>query len=250
MNDIPTEIRDLPGVKEKLKDLIAETSLSDEARMQKLLEWVQQQDPEKYSKLVAKMDSNLSSDSTIDSDQELVDEPISVRGPSKTLYQKGKNGGKEVTLNDFTIRKVIGRGSFGKVFLVEKKDTQQIYAMKSLRKDVLIDYDQIENTKLEKEILLRADHPFLVGMDYVFQTDQKIFFVMRFVRGGELFMHLSRVRRFPEEQAKFYAAQIVLAIGHLHTQKIIYRDIKPENILMEEDGYICLADFGLAKMID
>ena len=119
--------------------------------------------------------------------------------------------------------------------------------MKSLRKDVLIDYDQIENTKLEKEILLKAQHPFLVGMEYVFQNDQKIFFVMRFVRGGELFTHLSKVRRFPEERAKFYAAQIILAIGYLHKQSIIYRDIKPENILMEADGYLCLADFGLAK---
>ena len=136
------------------------------------------------------------------------------RGPSQTLYTKKK--GEVVSLDDFQMRKGIGRGSFGKVFLVEKKDNGNIYAMKSLRKDVLIDYDQIENTKLEKEILQRADHPFLVGMDYVFQTDQKIFFVMRFVRGGELFMHLSKVRRFPEERAKFYAAQIAIAIGHLH----------------------------------
>lgn len=100
---------------------------------------------------------------------------------------------------------MLGKGSFGKVFLVEKVDDSTPYAMKALRKDVLIDYDQIESTKLEKEILLKAQHPFLVGMDYVFQTDQKIFFVMRFVRGGELFMHLSKVRRFPEDQAKFYA---------------------------------------------
>jgi len=121
--------------------------------------------------------------------------------------------------------------------------------MKSLRKDVILDYDQVESTKLEKEILMQADHPFLVGMHYVFQTEPKIFFVMRFVRGGELFMHLRNATRFPEERAKFYAVQVALAIGHLHKKHIIYRDLKPENILMDEDGYICLTDFGLAKIL-
>lgn len=122
--------------------------------------------------------------------------------------------------------------------------------MKSLRKDVIIDYDQIESTMLEKEILLKADHPFLVGMEYVFQTETKIFFVMKFVRGGELFMHLRKARQFSEKRAKFYSLTVALALGHLHTQKIIYRDLKPENILMGEDGYICLTDFGLAKILE
>lgn len=126
------------------------------------------------------------------------------REASTTLYARA--GDKRVGLQDFLIRKVIGRGSFGKVFLVEKKNSSEVYAMKSLRKDVIIDYDQVESTKLEKEILMQADHPFLVGMHYVFQTEQKIFFVMRFVRGGELFMHLRNATRFPEERAKFYAA--------------------------------------------
>lgn len=95
-----------------------------------------------------------------------------------------------------------------------------------------------------------ADHPFMVGMKYVFQTDAKIFFVMRFVRGGELFTHLRNFKRFPEEHVRFYAMQICLAIGYLHERKIIYRDLKPENILMGEDGYLCLTDFGLAKVLD
>lgn len=102
---------------------------------------------------------------------------------------------------------------------------------------------------LEKDILQKADHPFLVGMEYVFQTDLKIFFVMKFVRGGELFMHLRKSRQFTEKRTKFYSLTVALALGHLHKQKIIYRDLKPENILMEEDGYICLTDFGLAKIL-
>lgn len=109
---------------------------------------------------------------------------------SNTLFVKDKN--QDVSLKDFQIKSVIGRGSFGKVFLVQKVQDGKVYAMKSLRKDVILDYDQIESTLLEKDILLKADHPFLVGMEYVFQTDQKIFFVMKFVRGGELFMHLRK----------------------------------------------------------
>lgn len=157
---------------------------------------------------------------------------------------------QNVSLQDFIIKSVIGRGSFGKVFLVQKRDTNMVFAMKSLRKDVIIEYDQVESTRLEKDILLQADHPFLVGMSYVFQTEQKIFFVMRFVRGGELFMHLRQVTRFSEDRARFYAIQVAMALGHLHQKNIIYRDLKPENILMDEDGYICLTDFGLAKVLE
>jgi serum/glucocorticoid-regulated kinase 2 len=164
-----------------------------------------------------------------------------------TIYSKEK--GKEVGLDDFEIRKVIGKGSFGKVYLVIKKDDSKVYAMKSIRKDVMLDNDQIESAKMEKQILLHNKHPFLVKMSYIFQTEDKVFFVMNFVRGGELFNLLSKERRFGEEKAKFYAIQIVLAIGYLHKQGIIYRDIKPENILINEDGYLALTDFGLAKTI-
>ena len=121
--------------------------------------------------------------------------------------------------------------------------------MKSIRKDVMIENDQIESAKMEKQILLNNKHPFLVKMSYVFQTEQKVYFVMNFIRGGELFTHLNNEKRFAEDKAKFYALQILLSIGYLHTQGIIYRDIKPENILIGEDGYLYLADFGLAKSI-
>lgn len=87
-------------------------------------------------------------------------------------------------------------------------------------------------------------------MNYVFMTTEKIFFIMRFVRGGELFSHLRQAQRFTEERAKFYTIQVALAIGHLHKQHIIYRDLKPENILMDENGYLCVTDFGLAKVLE
>ena len=116
---------------------------------------------------------------------------------SATLFVR-KADEKEAVLEDFVAKSVIGKGSFGKVFLVQKKGSDKAYAMKALRKDVILDFDQIESTMLEKQILQKADHPFLVGMEYVFQTDTKLYFVMRFIRGGELFAHLRKARQFPE----------------------------------------------------
>jgi len=89
----------------------------------------------------------------------------------------------------------------------------------------------------------------LVGLEWAFQTPEKIFFVMQFMRGGELFQHLKNAKRFPEARAKFYVALIASAIGHLHSKDIIYRDLKPENILMDDDGYVYLTDFGMAKFL-
>lgn len=165
-----------------------------------------------------------------------------------TIYSKEK--GKIVNLDDFERIKVIGKGTFGKVYLVKKKDDGSIYAMKSIRKDVMIENDQIESAKMEKQILFQNKHPFLVKMSYVFQTDEKVYFVMNFIRGGELFTHINNEKRFMEDKARFYAIQIMLSLGYLHKQNIIYRDIKPENILMGEDGYLYLADFGLAKTVN
>lgn len=168
---------------------------------------------------------------------------------SKSIYQRNASE-KEVVLPDFKIIKGIGKGSFGTIYLVEKHDNRRLYAMKQLRKDVIIKNDALICTKLEKEVLKMAHHPFLVGLDYVFQTTTNIYFVMKYYKGGELYKHLLAKKRFPESEAKFYAAQIALALGELHRKKIIYRDMKPENILLDEDGYIALADFGLAKIVD
>jgi serum/glucocorticoid-regulated kinase 2 len=163
-----------------------------------------------------------------------------------TLYTKRKDI-KEVFLENFQILKVLGRGSFGKVCLVEYKPTKELYAMKSLKKDVLIDQDQIENTLLEKKILETIDHPFLVELIFCFQTEERLYFVMPFLRGGELFQHLRRFRIFDEEKVRFYSSQIGLSLEHLHSYGYVYRDLKPENILMDDVGYLKLADFGMAK---
>ena len=168
---------------------------------------------------------------------------------TNTLYSKHKSI-KTVTLDDFKIINVLGRGSFGKVCLVEYKPTKEVYAMKSLKKDVLLDQDQVESTLLEKKILESLDHPFLVGMVFCFQTEERIYFIMPFIRGGELFQHLRNFRFFDEEKVKFYAAIIGMGLEHIHSRGIIYRDIKPENILMDENGYLKIADFGMAKILN
>lgn len=171
------------------------------------------------------------------------------RNRTKTVFANHKTV-KEVKLEDFEILKVIGRGSFGKVCLVKYRPTQEIYAMKSLKKDILIEQEQIENTLLEKEILQTIDYPLLCGLVFCFQTQERIYFVMPFLNGGELFQHLRKFRTFDEEKVRFYGAQIALALQYLHDKGIVYRDLKPENILMDENGYLRLADFGMAKKIE
>lgn len=165
-----------------------------------------------------------------------------------TLFSRHKTI-KSVELDDFQIMKVLGRGTFGKVCLVQYKPTKEYYAMKSLKKDVLLDMDQVQSTILEKKILQSLDHPFLVGMVFCFQTEERIYFIMPFIRGGELFQHLRKEKFFKEDKARFYAASMGIALEYLHNHGIVYRDIKPENILIGEDGYLKLIDFGMAKML-
>lgn len=152
-------------------------------------------------------------------------------------------------MEDFRLLKIVGKGTFGKVFMCEHIPTQKVYAMKCIRKDVVLENDSIQSLKLEKEILYNIVHPFIVGMDYVFQNAQRIFFIMDFIEGGELFRHLVKIRRFPEDQVRFMIAQIAIALGHLHEKDIVYRDLKPENVLFNKDGYLLLADFGLATKV-
>eukprot|EP00455_Lapot_gusevi_P042692 TRINITY_DN509_c0_g1_i2.p1 TRINITY_DN509_c0_g1~~TRINITY_DN509_c0_g1_i2.p1 ORF type:complete len:541 (+),score=170.49 TRINITY_DN509_c0_g1_i2:57-1679(+) len=155
--------------------------------------------------------------------------------------------GERVTKDDFEFMKVIGRGSFGKVMQVRKKDTGKIYAMKILKKETIIARNQVDHTRAERLILQSLQHPFLMGLRFAFQTADKLYFVLDYLQGGELFFHLRQKRRFTEEEAKFIVAEIASALGHLHSLDIIYRDLKPENILLDEKGHVCLTDFGLSK---
>jgi len=144
---------------------------------------------------------------------------------------------------------VIGKGSFGKVMQVRKKDDGKIYAMKVLRKEAIIARKQVTHTKAEKSILQKIQHPFIVHLHYAFQTKDKLYMILDFINGGELFFHLKKEGRFPEARVKFYAAEIVCALAHLHSLGIVYRDLKPENILLNSEGHITITDFGLSKEI-
>ena len=174
---------------------------------------------------------------------------IKSRERTKTVFSSHKTV-KEVKLEDFKVLKIIGRGSFGKVSLVEYIPTKEIYAMKSLKKDILIEQEQIDNTLLEKNILESINYPLLCNLVFCFQTKERIYFVMPFLSGGELFQHLRKFRTFDEYKVKFYGAQIALALQYLHDKGIVYRDLKPENILMDENGYLRLTDFGMAKKLN
>jgi len=150
--------------------------------------------------------------------------------------------------SDFEFLKVIGKGSFGKVLLAKRKDDGNIYAVKVLQKAQIMKRNEAKHIMAERNVLLKnIQHPFLVGLHYSFQTPDKLYFVLDYVNGGELFFHLQKERIFEEARAKFYAAEMASAIGYLHSLNIIYRDLKPENILLDYQGHVVLTDFGLCK---
>uniref|UniRef100_A0A8C9SV26 Serine/threonine-protein kinase Sgk1 n=1 Tax=Scleropages formosus TaxID=113540 RepID=A0A8C9SV26_SCLFO len=149
---------------------------------------------------------------------------------------------------DFDFLKVIGKGSFGKVLLAKRKLDGKYYAIKVLQKRVIVHRREQKHIMAERNVLLKnVKHPFLVGLHYSFQTTDKLYFVLDFVNGGELFFHLQRERTFPEPRAKFYIAEMASALGYLHSLNIVYRDLKPENILLDYQGHVVLTDFGLCK---
>ncbi|XP_021952374.1 ribosomal protein S6 kinase beta-1 isoform X1 [Folsomia candida] len=154
-------------------------------------------------------------------------------------------------LEDFEIKKILGTGGYGKVFQVRKRsgqDCNTIFAMKVLKKaPIVLNKKDTAHLKAERNILEAVKHPFIVDLKYAFQTGGKLYLVMEYLSGGELFIHLEREGMFLENEACFYLSEIVLALEHLHQLGIIYRDLKPENVLLDVDGHVKLTDFGLCK---
>ncbi|XP_024901831.1 protein kinase C iota type isoform X3 [Pteropus alecto] len=151
-------------------------------------------------------------------------------------------------LQDFDLLRVIGRGSYAKVLLVRLKKTDRIYAMKVVKKELVNDDEDIDWVQTEKHVFEQAsNHPFLVGLHSCFQTESRLFFVIEYVNGGDLMFHMQRQRKLPEEHARFYSAEISLALNYLHERGIIYRDLKLDNVLLDSEGHIKLTDYGMCK---
>lgn len=160
-------------------------------------------------------------------------------------------GPKEMTTAcpaDFDFLTTIGKGSFGRVFQVKHKETGKIYAMKVLSKEHIRKKNEVKHVMAELSVLkANFHHPFLVSLHFSFQNKDKLYFVLDHLNGGELFSHLQKEKRFSESRCRFYAAQIASALGYLHENNVIYRDLKPENLLLDKQGYLVLTDFGLCK---
>mmetsp|Transcript_11006 Transcript_11006/g.16692 ORF Transcript_11006/g.16692 Transcript_11006/m.16692 type:complete len:322 (-) Transcript_11006:104-1069(-) len=143
---------------------------------------------------------------------------------------------------------VVGRGAYGKVFLVKKRGEDDTpYALKILKKTQLVKDSLLEKTQAERSILEKIKNPYIVSLYYAFQTETKLYFVIDYLNGGELFTYLRKEKVFSEKRARIYLAEIIIAIGHLHKNNILYRDLKPENVLFDSEGHIKITDFGLSK---
>ena len=161
-------------------------------------------------------------------------------------YVESRQG--SLKIEDFELLKVVCKGSFCMLMEVMKRDTGRIYALKTLRKAHIISRSEVAHTLAERSVLSQINNPFIVPLKFSFQSPEKLYLVLAFVNGGELFHHLQKEQRFDINRSRFYTAELLCALESLHGFKVIYRDLKPENILLDYSGHIALCDFGLCKL--
>uniref|UniRef100_A0A914I8G4 Uncharacterized protein n=1 Tax=Globodera rostochiensis TaxID=31243 RepID=A0A914I8G4_GLORO len=225
-NALPPGLEKMP----KKKFLVAEQKL-----LEKRKNWAEAL----VTHLVAKHSDNYEVQTLFGALLSQLDENHVILGPSEKKTARPAN---------FDYLKTVGQGSFGKVYMVRYHGDGKIYAMKVLGKEHIKRRNEVKHVMAERNVLLNnIDHPFLVSLHYSFQTRDKLYFVLDFLNGGELFFHLQKERCFAEPRGRFYAAEIASALGYLHAKDIIYRDLKPENLLLDRHGHVVLTDFGLCK---
>jgi serine/threonine protein kinase len=152
-------------------------------------------------------------------------------------------------MDQFRIVSVLGRGFYGKVLLCQKLDTKELYAVKTIQKKRLHETGKSEGAIAERNIMMKAHHPFIVNLCFAFQTPSKYYLGLEYAPGGELFYHMDKMGVIQIDDARLYVAEIGLALSYLHSIGIIYRDLKPENVLLDAGGHIKLTDFGLSKAL-
>ncbi len=162
----------------------------------------------------------------------------------ETLEREPLDVGADCRIEDFEQLETIGSGTFGHVRLCKHKATGRHFAIKVQKKHDVIRLKQVEHVLSEKKILAAMNHPFIVRMPAAFQDSKNLYMVLELVIGGEIFSHLRKAGRFSNETSRIYAAQIVLALCHLHEHNVVYRDLKPENLLLDEKGFLKITDFG------
>lgn len=168
------------------------------------------------------------------------------------IHLKALTRGKPFTFQDFDLRATVGTGTFGRVRVVKIKGSadRTPLALKILKKSEVIRLKQVEHVKAEKQILSMIEHPFIVNLLTTFQDEKRLFMLMEYVNGGELFSYLRKEGRLPNDHARFYAGEIILAFSYLHSMHIVYRDLKPENLLIDCEGHMKVTDFGFAKVVE
>ena len=173
---------------------------------------------------------------------------IDIANLVEKMVSKGKNENKNsIHRNNFKFLYVIGKGGFGRVWKIQSKKSKNIYALKEMSKLKIIDKKSEKSINSEREFLSKLHHPFIVNMHYAFQDSENLYLVMDMLSGGDLRYHISRYRKFSEEQTRFFIANMIYALKYIHENNVIHRDIKPENLVLDENGYVRITDFGIAK---